>query len=231
MRRLILVTSALAVAATALPAYAQMTSHEREEQQQQQAAKDKADKEKQRKKDEKAPQPLQPRLASGPCPYVKVLYDAARDVEFKDGKESLASVAYTGEIDGVSSDCAYKGDEPIQVAVNILFALGRGPEGGSSQKTYRYWIAVTDRNRSVIDKEFFDLPVRFPEGKDRVYANEVFKDILIPRASSTVAGNNFEVLVGFDVTPEQAAFNADGKRFHINAVASTAAESGKPASQ
>jgi hypothetical protein len=223
MRRLLLFLSAVSVASAVLPAtqaYAQQTRREREEEQRSKAEKEKAEKEKQRKKDQKAPAPLQPRLASGPCPYVKVLYDAGRDVEFKDDKESLSQVAYTGEIDGVSSDCAYKGDEPIQVAMNVLFALGRGPQAESAEKNYRYWIAVTDRNRSVINKEYFDLKVRFPEGKDRVYATEIIKDIQIPRASASVAGNNFEILVGFDVTPKQAEFNVEGKRFHINAVSS-----------
>lgn len=227
MRRLLLLLSAFAVASAVLPAsaYAQQTRREREEEQRSKAEKEKAEKEKQRKKDQKAPAPLQPRLASGPCPYVKVLYDAARDVEFKDGKESLSQVAYTGEIDGVSSDCAYKGDEPIQVAMNVLFALGRGPQAESAEKTYRYWVAVTDRNRAVINKEYFDLKVRFPEGKDRAYATEIIKDIEIPRSSASVAGNNFEILVGFDVTPQQAEFNVEGKRFHINAVSSADAGS------
>ena len=34
---------------------------------------------------------------------------------------------------------------------------------------------------------------------------------------ANVSGSNFEVLVGFDVTPEMAAFNQAGKRFRANA--------------
>ena len=41
--------------------------------------------------------------------------------------------------------------------------------------------------------------------------------ITIPRANAKVSGGNFEVLVGFDVTPEMADFNRDGKRFRANA--------------
>ena len=36
-------------------------------------------------------------------------------------------------------------------------------------------------------------------------------------ATQTTSGANFEILVGFDVTPEMAAFNRDGKRFRLNA--------------
>ena len=150
---------------------------------------------------------------AGPCPYVKTLYDAARYVEFKGGKEASAAVQYTGEIEDLSSGCAYKAAEPIEVRVQALFELGRGPQAGSNRKDYRYWVAVTDRNHAVLAKETFDLPVTFPAGKDRVAVTEILPGIVIPRADDKVSGSNFEILLGFEVTPEMADFNRLGKRF------------------
>ena len=154
---------------------------------------------------------------AGPCPFVKVLYDAARYVEFKDNVEASAAVQFTGEIQRVASACAYKGSEPIKVQMQALFELGRGPQAVGSRKDYRYWVAVTDRNNAVLNKEFFDLPVTFPAGRDRVTITETLGGVTIPRAATTVSGANFEVLIGFEVTPEMAAFNRDGKRFRANA--------------
>ena len=131
-------------------------------------------------------------------------------------------VGYTGEIQGLSSGCAYKSDDPIKVQVDILFALGKGPQATSSTKTYRYWVAVTDRNNAVINKEYFNLPVTFPAGQDRVLMTDSLKGIVIPRLKATVSGSNFEVLIGFDVTPEMVAFNRQGKRFRANAGVATA---------
>jgi hypothetical protein len=167
--------------------------------------------------------PLPQLRNAGPCPYVKVLYDAGRYVDFKDGREAAAAVTYTGEIQGVSSICTYKGAEPIKVEVEMLFALGRGPQATSASKSYRYWVAVTQRNSRVLAKEYFDLPVNFSGGQDRVLVTETLKDITIPRAAITTSGSNFEVLVGFDVTPQMAAFNRDGKRFRVNATPTQAA--------
>lgn len=161
--------------------------------------------------------PLPQLRNAGPCPFVKVLYDAGRIVEFANNQEASAQVAYTGEIEGVSAGCAYKDAEPIRVSVNVLFNLGRGPQGTGNQRTYRYWVAVTQRNKAVLAKEYFDLPVTFQPGQDRVMINEELGEIVIPRANLQVSGSNFEVLIGFDVTPAQAAFNRDGKRFRINA--------------
>lgn len=173
--------------------------------------------------------PLPTVNSAGPCPYVKVLYDAARYVELKDNREQAQAVGYTGEIQNLASGCQYKGAEPIQMQMQVLFALGRGPQATGSSKTYRYWVAVTDRNREVIDKVYFDLPVSFPAGQDRVMYTDTLKGITIPRASAKVSGGNFEVLVGFDVTPEMIAFNRDGKRFKPGAMIAAQTQSGAAA--
>ncbi|MFZ5668767.1 MAG: Tat pathway signal sequence domain protein [Pseudomonadota bacterium] len=204
--------------AAATPALAQGRG-EADRRQEEEAAKKK-------KRDQEWNQPAAPLPQlrnAGPCPYVKVLYDAGRYVEFKDGRESAANVGWTGEIQGVSAGCAYKDDEPIKVQVELLFAMGRGPTAEGSGKTYRYWVAVTARNNDVIAKEYFELPVGFREGEDRVFVRDTVANITIPRAAADTSGSNFEVLIGFDVTPQMAAFNRDGKRFRVNAGAPTAA--------
>jgi len=161
---------------------------------------------------------------------VKSLYDATRFVEFKDDREASAAVTWSGEIQGVSAGCQYKDDQPIHVAMEVLFELGKGPQATGRQKTYRYWVAVTDRNRSVLAKQSFDLPVTFPEGVDRVYVTENIGNITIPRATMTTSGANFEVLIGFEVTPQMAAFNREGKRFRLN-VGQAASNTATPPNQ
>ncbi|WP_309645858.1 Tat pathway signal sequence domain protein [Phenylobacterium sp.] len=221
MRRSLLLAAGLSLAVTALPelAAAQQRRPSDEQRQEQEAAKKK-------KRDSEwsdVQAPLPALRNAGPCPFVKVLYDAARYVEFKEGREASANVAYSGEIQGISAGCQYKDDDPIKVTMEVLFELGKGPQATSDTKTYRYWIAVTKRNDSVITKQYFDLPVKFAEGQDRVYATEEIGQVTIPRATNTTSGANFEILVGFDVTPQMAAFNRDGKRFRVNAGTTTVA--------
>jgi hypothetical protein len=211
MRRHLLVLSAVVAALTAVPTLTFAQSRGDSDQQD-----DAAKKRKQRQEWGDIQAPLPQLRNAGPCPFVKSLYDAARYVEFKDDKEASATVGFTGEIQGVSAGCAYKDDEPIRVKMEVLFELGRGPTAEGRQKTYRYWVAVTDRNREVLAKETFDLPVTFPQGQDRVYATEDIAEIAIPRAAATTSGSNFEVLVGFEVTPQMAEFNRLGKRFRLN---------------
>lgn len=172
--------------------------------------------------------PLRRQPNAGPCPYVKILYDAARYVELADNRPATANIGFTGEIEGLSSACAYASDEPIRVEMNILFNLGRGVRATDTSRTYRYWIAVTARDNAVLAKEYFDLPVDFGDS-DRTSVVEE-RTIMIPRAGAQTSGGNFEVLVGFDVTPEMADFNRSGSRFRINA-GQTQAAAPAPAQQ
>ncbi len=170
--------------------------------------------------------PLNRRANAGPCPYVKILYDAARYVELIDNRAVASNVGYTGEIEGLSSDCAYQSDQPITVQMDILFNLGRGPMATADGRTYRYWVAVTERNKAILDKQYFDLPVNF-DGRQTAAVTEE-RTIVIPRAAATTSGDNFEILVGFNVTPEMAEFNRTGSRFRINAGQQVQAEATDP---
>lgn len=217
MRRVFTALAALSIAASVLPVAAEAQTSQRQRGGQQQPASG----------EEAAPSrapriaPLRRRANAGPCPYVKILYDAARYVELEGGRAAISNVGYTGEIEGISSDCEYREADPIRVDIGMLFQLGRGPQATSDQRTYRYWVAVTERNSAILSKEYFDLPVNFA-GQRTASVNEE-RTIVIPRAGVDTSGGNFEILVGFDVTPEMAEFNRSGSRFRVNAGTTPAA--------
>lgn len=218
MRRFLILLAAAAVGLSALPVDAFAQSRRPGAGDNDQQERDEASAKRKRDDewgDNKAP--LRAMRNAGPCPFVKVLYDAGRYVEFKEGREASSNVGFSGEIQGVSAGCEYKDSDPIKVKMEMLFQLGKGPQASGASKTYRYFIAVTERNKAVIGKQVFDLPVKFAEGQDRVYVTEEIGEIVIPRAAATTSGSNFEILVGFEVTPQMAAFNREGKRFRLNA--------------
>jgi hypothetical protein len=156
----------------------------------------------------------------GPCPVAGVLYDASRIVEIK-GTERHENVGFTGAIEAVRGFCRYVGTNPITMELEVDFAFGKGPTAEGASHSYPAFVSVTRRDKNVLAKEKFDINVTFPEGKDIVRLTEAVPGIVIPRANETVSGSNFEVIVGFDVTPEQLAYNRSGTRFTIN-VAPTA---------
>lgn len=220
MRRVLTALAALTIAAAAPMAQAQSQSRDRTGQQADGSA---------NAPNQRAPRiaPLSRRANAGPCPYVKILYDAARYVELTGDRVAASNVGYTGEIEGVSSDCRYREDDPIAVDLNILFSLGRGPQASGDQRSYRYWIAVTERNKAVLAKQYFDIPVNF--GGQTTTSVQEERSIVIPRADISTSGGNFEILVGFDITPEMAEFNRTGSRFRVNAGTAQAAPAAAPA--
>ena len=135
-RSLLLFAAGLIVAGSTIPemAAAQRRPNDQQRQEQEAAKKKKRDSE---WNDIQAPLP-QLRNA-GPCPYVKVLYDAARYIEFKDEREASNAVGWSGEIQGISAGCQYKDEEPIRVTMEVLFELGRGPQAQAAEGRARRW--------------------------------------------------------------------------------------------
>ncbi len=224
-----LVFAAVLVGAAAPAIHAFAQSKDAEDDARRHAQEEQDRKKKQKDKDwNLATAPLPTVNAAGPCPYVKVLYDASRFVEMKEGKESASAVGFTGEMQNINAQCRYKGDDPITVKLAINFELGRGPEAIGRVKDYHYWVAVTARNQFVLAKQEFTLPVEFAPGVDRMAVTQNVQEIRIPRADAKINGSNFEVLVGFDVTPGMAEFNRLGKRFKVNAGAPTEVAAAAP---
>jgi hypothetical protein len=159
-----------------------------------------------------------PRPNVGPCPLMGVLYDSSRLVDFAEpNNQRYANIDHTGEMQGVHGLCRYVDADPITMSLDIDMAFGRGPASTSDRQTYRYWVAVTRRGRAAIAKQYFDVDVRFPRGEAAVSHTEHIDRIVIPRATPDTSGENFEILVGFELTPEQLQFNRDGRRFRIDA--------------
>lgn len=168
----------------------------------------------------------------GPCPLMGVLYDTARVVQFSQATQRYANITYTGEMDGVRGLCRYVDTNPIVMSLDIDMEFGRGPAATSDTQHYRYWVAVSRRGRNPLAKQYYDVDVRFPRGQNVVTHTEHIDRITIPRANAEISGENFEILTGFDLTPEQLQFNRDGRRFRIDAAANAArTEQSPPAAQ
>ncbi len=159
---------------------------------------------------------------AGPCPLLGVLYEGARKVEFAvPGQERYANIAYTGEMEGVRGLCRYVDADPIAMSIEVDMAFGRGPASTADRHAYRYWVAVARRGQLPIEKQYFDVDVRFQRDQPVVRRTEQIEHIVIPRATAETSGDNFEILVGFELTEEQIAFNRAGKRFRVDAGAPT----------
>ena len=152
----------------------------------------------------------------GACPPAGAIYQAARIVQFDGDDQRFGNVEYTGEIVDVRLYCRYADDNPVRAEVEIDFAFGKGPAASADRKDYRYWIAVTRRSGKVLNKEYFNVEADFSDSPV-TGETELIQQIVIPRADGSVSGANFEVLIGFDLTESQLAYNQEGRRFRLGA--------------
>ena len=121
-------------------------------------------------------------------PEYLVLEEAAKMVEFN-GEPALENVAYSGEITNVRTSCRYFGDEPIEATLEVSLAVGKGPQAISNEKTVPYFVAITRKNRDLIAKETFFVPVKFTRNRDVATAKDVVGKIVIPRANENISGD------------------------------------------
>lgn len=159
---------------------------------------------------------LDTRQNAGPCPPAGSLYTASRIVDLTGEDVTYSQIKYTGEITDVRLFCRYVGEDPVEAELELDFAFGKGPAATSDTNDYVYWIAVTRRNGKVLNKERFSVQADF-NGGTVTGATEIIQDIIIPRADESVSAANFEIVVGFELTEEQATFNREGRRFRLNA--------------
>jgi len=157
------------------------------------------------------------RQNAGPCPSTGSIYGAERIIEFAgDNTNSYKDISYTGEIVGVELFCRYADGDPILAEVEIDFAFGKGPQATADEHDYTYFVAVTRRNRGVLEKSRFAVRADF-KGERVTGVRESINSIRIPRVDETISGANFEILVGFELTDDQLQFNREGRRYRLDA--------------
>lgn len=161
---------------------------------------------------------LDTRQNAGPCPTAASLYDVSRYVAFPAGAdERFNNITFSAEITDVRLFCRYVGEAPIVAEMEIDFAFGRGAEATGLTHSYPFFVSVTRRNRTVLEKEAFAVTAEFAPDQRVTSTTVRLEDVVIPRYDDTISGANFEIFVGFELTEQQLAFNRAGKRFRLDA--------------
>ena len=124
---------------------------------------------------------------AGPCPYVKVLYDAARYVEFKDDSERLdAASATPARSRTCTSACEYKADRADPGAgAACCSSFGRGPQArGLAQDLPLLGRGHRPQPRACSTSSTSTCRSTFPPAQDRVTMTDDIDGIIIPRADA-----------------------------------------------
>ena len=146
--------------------------------------------------------------AEGPpraCPDAVILADAKRVTLYREGPgRDLTDVQFEGEIVQIGGTCTY-GKRDLTVTLVADLVATRGPAADEAQANLPFFVALTDETRSIVAKKVFESAVPIPRGQRRAGVREEIEQVIpLPEGEPVPY---YEVVVGFQLTPEQLEQN------------------------
>lgn len=144
-----------------------------------------------------------------PCPRVSVLQDASLATQFRPGGgRDLTDVAYEAEISQQAMGCAYERNQSaVTVTTAVRVVATRGPALQGNDVNLVYFVAVVDKEQNIVGRERFATQLTFSQGQRRAGAAEEIEQVIPIRSGGR--GFDYEVLVGFELQPDQLQFNRE----------------------
>jgi hypothetical protein len=142
-----------------------------------------------------------------PCPKVAVLADASHMTVYRDGPgRDLTDVVFEADLGRITGECVYnRASTNVKVDMKLVVAARRGPADRDRVATYTYFVAIVDKDSNVLARQEFNSQVAFPGDQTRVASLEELEQS-IPLEKKQ-PGSDFDVFVGFKLTPEQVERN------------------------
>jgi hypothetical protein len=148
--------------------------------------------------------PTRPQFAPA-CPQTGILSDAADITTFRGTGTDLTDMVLDGRITGLSGKCSSPDMDHLQTQISVNMELGRGPAMQGRTADVTYFVSVA-RGDTILDKRDYTLHAAFhnPGSRLRLTGDQI--DIALP-IPGKVTGADYRILVGFQLSPSELAFN------------------------
>ncbi len=148
-----------------------------------------------------------PNPINEPCPTFGILGDAERATTFSGTGHDLTDVAYRASLSSASLRCHYTEDKrhpAVKGTLKVNLSVDRGPALSNTEIRIPYFVAITRGQKYVLARNEFSQVFNLKAGT-RVGSEEEVP-VSIPLAKN-MKGDNYEVVVGIILTPDQLAYN------------------------
>ncbi|WP_343560254.1 hypothetical protein [Kiloniella sp. b19] len=153
---------------------------------------------------------LEPEAPPPACPEVVVLAEAAEMTRFVGQGRDLTDVSFEVEINNFALNCVLEEDrdEGIRRLDNrlvIRFEASQGPANAENMAKLNYFVAITDLNDNILQREAFDILIPF-QGNDTSVAlvDNVFPSIPLKDRET---GEDFIIYLGLEVSRAELYYN------------------------
>lgn len=140
-----------------------------------------------------------------PCPAAGTLIDAATLSEFAGTSTASSNLRYKAEITRSAFDCTVSGNV-VDGTVALVGEVTLGRRGRAGAVSLPIFVAVTLRDQEVISKRFETVELNVSRGQQRASFEKSIPNFRFNVGSGRKTAD-YEILVGFNLTPEQVAYN------------------------
>ncbi len=147
------------------------------------------------------------------CPGSAILADTATEAVMRPGApQDLSGVAATASITDVNSSCIFDRAKGTTLSsVDIDFRATRTPTADAVSYTLDYFVTVNSAAQ-LVSKKLYKVRFDFAPGAAVATASESPDQVQVTLERGHLP-NDYQVLVGFQLTPEQLAFNRKMGRY------------------
>ena len=146
-------------------------------------------------------------VGAPPCPKVALLADAAHLTVYRDGPgRDLTDIRFEADLGRISGECVYrKRNTQVTVEMKLTIVAKRGPADRDRLADLGYFVAILDAQANVLARQEFQSQIEFPLDQAQVGTLEELEQVIPLKKDQP--GSDFDVLVGFRLTPEQLQRN------------------------
>jgi hypothetical protein len=161
------------------------------------------------KAEDKEAQKEKPKMALPICPQAAIVRELETVRDYARNETAPDQLVAAAHLKSITGDCAYR-DDGIDVAFTVQVVAQRGPRLGGRRDSFSYFVAVVDPDGEVLNKEMMSTEFKFPDAdaddaREPVLREESLHSFIYLPKKSRQAGPNYQILVGFQLTPEQLA--------------------------
>ncbi len=145
------------------------------------------------------------------CPKIQLLKDTDIITAYRNGPgRDITDIRYEADLKGFTGECEYIGKKgvysEVKVVLKVGFDISRGPAEPSRTTSVSYFVAIPEFYPHPAGRNVFTTKVLFPENRNTMRVIDEEVEISIP-LTKTRNGPGTKVYIGFQLTPEQLAFN------------------------
>ena len=167
-----------------------------------------------------------PKDAGVACPITGILQDANDITVFKEGEsQGIENVVSSARLANYGGGCAWR-DGQVDFALMIDFQAVQGAEGKKLKRfDFPYFIAILSPDEQVLQRQSFSTTVPFDNKRQSAAAVDSSRTQAVYLGGAgtmreehrlrlpvpdRASAPQYKVVIGFELTPEQLAFNRDG---------------------